>query len=186
MNYLEKIQSRLRAAQTLAAVTVWLGWVAAALSQDESKVLLCYLPKTGGKLLLSGHSAEAQTRHIDFVVRDSKAQTYFFFATSEVSAHRCVTLGSHFCVNYSGARKGLLRKTFVMEELELLPTFVFVGHEYVQHTEGQLRGSRHIRYRSYLAPKNHALPNAVAFAYGNSIASGSEIAAVSLEGGPDQ
>lgn len=65
-----------------------------------------------------------QTGHSDFFVRDKESEDYFDIVTGEVNAHLYLTPGMRLFVRYSGARKKLLRKTFVVEEVETPPTVV--------------------------------------------------------------
>lgn len=79
-----------------------------------------------------------------------------------------------------------LTEIFVLEEVEILPSSVFVGHRYVQHKGSEWRGEHCFRYRSYLNPENHELPDARASAYGNRTVFNSKEAAVSLQRGLDR
>lgn len=56
-----------------------------------------------------------------------------------------------------------------MEEVEILPFSVFGGPEYVRHEGIERRGSRCVRYQTYLISENYFLPDAIAFAYEDSI-----------------
>lgn len=94
--------------------------------------------------------------------------------TGEVSAHRYVTSRSRLYVQYSGTRKKLLREAFVMDEVRATPTSVFVGQGCVQHASSEWRRRHCDRYHSYLMPKTHGLPDAVAFAYEDAIVLGSQ------------
>lgn len=57
--------------------------------------------------------------------------------------------------------------------MQNLPFSVFVGQWYVQHGEPEWRESRYARYPTYLVSVNHDLPEASAFAHGDSIHAGS-------------
>lgn len=75
----------------------------------------------------------------------------YFIAIGEVNVYLDVTPGLHFNVRYTCARKNLCRKASVMKEVQVLPTWDFVGHGYVQHAGGEWRGEHRIWYHSYLA-----------------------------------
>lgn len=110
--------------------------------------------------------------HNDFAVRDGVSPRYFFSATRELSAHVYVTLESYFYIHYSGARERRLRKTFLIEEVKVPQTSVFAGHGLVQHAGSRWGGEHFIRYNSYLNVKDRDLPDAISFAYGDSIPMG--------------
>lgn len=57
----------------------------------------------------------------------------------------------------------------MMEEVEISPSSVFEGHGCATHGVGEWRGSHCTRYHAYLNPENHALPDSIDFAYGDSI-----------------
>lgn len=107
---------------------VWLGWQAAALNLNDSAVSSCSLSRTGGRLLLKRRGKEAQTEHKDLVLREEKSVGNFFVVNGLVSAHLNVTLDSHLYVRHSGTRKKLLRKTRVVEEMEVRQLSVLAGH----------------------------------------------------------
>lgn len=111
-----------------------------------------------------------QTGRNYFFVRDDESPGYFFTATTEVSAHLLVTWGSHLYVNYSSAQKKLVKNAFLIEEVNISPTCVHVGHGYVPQTGSVSRGERCVWYHSYLLQKNHDLPSEIAFPYGTSTA----------------
>lgn len=72
-----------------------------------------------------------------------------------------------------------------MEEVEIPPTSVFVGHGHMHHSTSEWRGGHSIRYQSYLAPENNDPQYAVAFDYGKSIALEEKKTAVSFQGDLD-
>lgn len=76
-----------------------------------------------------------------------------------------------------------MREVGLIEEVEILLTFVFVGHRYVQHAHKECPGEYCTRYQNYSILENHELPDAIAFAYEYSTHLGSAKAAVSLESG---
>lgn len=78
-----------------------------------------------------GAGAEAHKKSHDFVVRNGVSQGYLFIITDEVSANLYVTPGSDLYVHYSGARKKLLKESFVMEEVDTSSTSVSVSHGHV-------------------------------------------------------
>lgn len=160
------------AARARAATDVWLGWPATALNLDENEISLCNLSKISGRRLLTGRRAEAQTGHNNFVVKNGQSPRCFVTVTNEASAHLCVTLSSYICVHFSDARKKLLRKGVVMEEIGASPSFVVVGRRYVQQAGCEWRRGHRIRYHSYLTPDSHGLPNAVTFGNEDKIAFG--------------
>lgn len=70
---------------------------------------------------------------------------------------------------YSAARK-LLRKAIVMEAVEILLGYVFVGLRSVQHAGREWRSEHCICYRSYLASENRDPLDDIASVYGGSSA----------------
>lgn len=61
MEHSENDDDGVRAAKTQATMDVWRSWLAALLPLDEKAVYLCSILSTGGRLLLTGSAAEAQT-----------------------------------------------------------------------------------------------------------------------------
>lgn len=120
-----------------------------------------------------GRGAVVQMGHKEIAVRDGESPRYFFFATSKVNAPLYVTLGSHISVLYGGARKRLLEKAFLIEEVEAVPALASVDHGYVQHANSEWRGEHCIRYHSYLVSENQGLLDKPAFTYGESTVLGS-------------
>lgn len=73
---------------------VGLGWLAAVLNLDKSIVLLCSLSRTEKRLLLTEQSAEVQTGHNDFVLKDVKSSGYLFIIIGEARAYAYANSGS--------------------------------------------------------------------------------------------
>lgn len=164
----------------------WIGWLAVVLNLDENGVSPCILPKTDERLLLTKRGAAAQAEQDSFVVKGGESLRYLFTTTVEVIAYLYVTPELHLYVHYTGVRKKLLREAFLMEEVEILPNSVFVGHGYVHHAGSEWSEDHCIQYYGYLNPKNHNLADAIAFLCKHRNALGSKKPAVSLKGGLDQ
>lgn len=98
-----------------------------------------------------------------------------------MSAHCYDTLGLRLFLHYGVARKTLVEETFKMEKVKILPTSAFVGHGFAQHSGSERREEHYVRYQRYFFTKNFDLADAVASAYGDSVASDSKRAAVFLE-----
>lgn len=64
-----------------------LGWLAALLQPEDSRRYWCLLSLTGGKLLLTGKGADAQTGHKNFVIRGQQSTGYCFNVTGGISAY---------------------------------------------------------------------------------------------------
>lgn len=79
--------SRLWAAQTRVATDSWFGWLAAVLPLSDNSVPPCSLCGAGGRLLLTGRSAAAQTEHNDFLLRYGESPGYFVTVAREGIAH---------------------------------------------------------------------------------------------------
>lgn len=128
MKHPESDGSRLCAALPPAGTDVWFSWLAVFLDQDWNGASPPILLKTSGQLTLTGHSAEEQTRHNDFLFTDGELSRYFAIVIGEVTADLCVIPGSHVYVHCTESRKKLLTETFVVEERDVLPTSVFMRH----------------------------------------------------------
>lgn len=126
------------------------------------------------------------TGHSELDVRDGEFLGYFFIAPREVSEHLCVTPGFHCYVQYSTARKKLLREATVMKALKIPPRSVLVGHGSVLLTGSKCRAKHFSRYHNRLKPENRDPQNAVAFAFGGSIGWGAEKHSLSIQKAPDQ
>lgn len=121
---------------------------------------------------------QPQIGHNDFAIRDGELLRYIFPVMKDVTTHSCVALGPHLYVRSIGARKQLLGETYVMEEVKISPIFVLVSHGYAQHASSEWRGENCTWYRSYLIPQIRDLPDAIDFAYRDSILQDSEETAV--------
>lgn len=93
--YLESDGSRMWSALTGTGIRFRLGRLAKVLDLVLSCVSPDVFPKIGGKMLLRGRSAEAQTVPNDLAVRYGEPPRHFCTITSGVSAQLCVTPGLH-------------------------------------------------------------------------------------------
>lgn len=71
---------------------------------------------------MPGKKAEARSGHNDFVARESPSRTNFFIAIGDFGAYIYVTLESHTNVDYHREQKKLLRRAFVTEKVEIVPS----------------------------------------------------------------
>lgn len=108
---------------------------------------------------------------------------YFLIVASEVNARFYIAPRSDLYVNYSIARKKLLRETFLIEAVQISPGSVFTGHGYVQHAGGERRGEHCTRYHSLLIPENIDLQNGIAFVFDGSVASEAEKHSMPVQNG---
>lgn len=84
-------------------MAVWLGWLVAILTLDQSSVLPCSPPTTGGRLQLKRRCAEKQKKHSDSIFRNRDSLGYFLLVSEEMSARLYVSARLHLCVHYRGA-----------------------------------------------------------------------------------
>lgn len=141
MECLESDGSRVGAARTRVGMYVWLGCLAEVVNLNRISVSTRGLPKTDGRLLLTGHGAEAQTAHSYLVARDRDSSAYFFIVTDEMSAHLYVTAGWQCYLHYSSTRRKLLKDVFVTEKMKTLPISIFMGHGHVQQVASAAENS---------------------------------------------
>lgn len=153
---------------------IWLSWLGAVLNLDQKSLLPCSLPRTGEGLLPAGCGAATYREQNYFAAWDVEPSRNFSKANSGVSAHLYVTLGSHLYVNYNALQKELLKEAFLMAEVELSTTSVYVGRGYLQHAGSHWCRNCHIRYNSYRTPESHDLPDALAVANRHRIFLGSK------------
>lgn len=128
--------------------------------------------------MLTGRRAKAQTGHSDFAVKDEEWLWYFLSGTSEVGLQLYETSGSHLYMQ--SARKKVIRKTALYENMEVSPTFVLEDHKDVQRACGKWPGEHCILIHGYHLLKGPVLLDEIAFAYEDSSARGSKSAAVIL------
>lgn len=102
---------------------------------------------------------DAKTGHNFFVDRDRKSQGYFTGTIGDDSAYLYVTSGWQSYTHYRRERKAFLPRSFLMKIGEIPKSSVPVGHWYVQHGDREWRKIHCDRYRTYLIPKNHDLPD---------------------------
>lgn len=152
-------------AERRAALDVWIGIVSSLLDMDRRGKDRSWLPKTGGRFLLSGKGVTDQCGHNDFPVRESGSPGYFFLVTGPAKASLHVCPGSHLYVRYHKSRRELLRKSLQMEEVAIPPFSMFIGHGQVQHAGVGWRGSPSLRYHTYISPEGSVLPDAISFSY---------------------
>lgn len=150
-----------------------LGWPAALSQLKKIERYSCSLSTTGGRLLLTGSSAEAQTGHSSSPAKSGQSLRYIFVASSDVSAYLFVTRGSYINIELNREQKKLLQRAFVLGKVEVPPSTVFVGHEYVQIGGSEWRGIHCVRYNTYLVFGSQDSPDATASAYEDSIHAGS-------------
>lgn len=93
MHYVESDWRRVWAGRPRTGEDVWFCWLAAGLKLDLSDALPCTLLRTSGALLLTGRSAEGQTRHSDLVFSYGRLSEHFSIVSGRKSAHRYVTPG---------------------------------------------------------------------------------------------
>lgn len=65
-----------------------------------------------------------------------------------MSTHLYVTPGSYVYVGHSSTLNELVQEGFVMELVEILPSFMFIEHGYTQHGKNEWLRDHDIRYRS--------------------------------------
>lgn len=146
---------------------MWLGLLVARLQLDDNGKFSCILPNTGGKLV-TGKGAKAQTKHSELVARSWQSQGYSFTVTVDDSPYLYTNPRWHIYIDYHSERKKLQQRAFVIEEVEILLSFVLVRHGYVQHGGSKLSGSHCAQYDRYQIPGNGNLSDAIAFGCGGS------------------
>lgn len=172
--YLKSDKSRVRPAWIRTGMDVWPGWIGAVLTLDRKTVCSCSFPKTGRRLLLKEGSAEGPKEHSSFGFKERESPGYFFIITGEVRAHLWISPRLQLYVTLSSARKKLMREAFAIKEVLFSPTFVLVGHGYVQQASSEYRRKDRIQYQSYFVTETHDLLDAVALACRGRVAMGSK------------
>lgn len=182
MDHLKSNGESLWAARTRAAMDVWLGWLAVVLNLDKKENFTCSFSITYGRLLLTRRWLQTQTEPKDLVAKSGESPGFFIIVTGDTGAHCYVTPWSYLCIHYHKSRNELFQQAFVMEEVHVPPWYVFIGHRYVQHAEGEWSNRHCVRYHTYLVLQNRNLPYSIAFAYGYLIASSSGAEPLAVEG----
>ena len=156
-------------AERRAHLDVWVGMAMSSLNIDGWGNSPVFIPRTGGRFLITGKHCERQTGHNDFPVRNPEdSPGYFTIVTGAESATLWVAPSSHTFVFYSEASRQLLSRSLLMTEVTIPQFSIFVGHGHLQHAGAAWTGAHSIRYHMYFSPVDHDLPDAILFAYGES------------------
>lgn len=155
-----------------AVLDVWIGSVASLIGLDDDGQLETSLLATGGRFLLTGKGVTDQCGRNDFCVEVDVSPGYSVIDTGHHGSFLHVCPFSHSYVLYHQMRKYVLANTLKMEEVDITPFSLFVGHGYVQHAGVGWRGGYNLRYHTYIAPVKNGLPDEIWFAYGASFARG--------------
>lgn len=127
-----------------------------------------WMPKTGGRYLLTGKDVQHQCGHNDNVHLDGHPGL-FAMATGPEGAKLWICEGSHLYVNEPTYEKEFLGKGLRLKPVDIPPYSVYFGHGWVQHAGFGWDGKHRLRYHVYIMPGSQPLPDAVAFAYGTSL-----------------
>ena len=153
-------------AQRRAYLDVWIGVLVGSMNVDFNGEVPTFIPRTGGRFLLTGQDCEVQVGHNDFpVIQQARCPGYFIIVTGPERVNLWVAPGSHQYVHYNEKDREQLGKTLKMERITIPPTSVFVGHGHLQHAGDGYNGSHCLRYHTYLAPDGVRIPDAILFAY---------------------
>lgn len=169
MQYMESSEERRVLAKHRALLDVWLGWLGALLNLDKNGTEPVTMPSTGGRFLRTGKGCPPQCGHNDFAVEKSGQHGYFMITTSSEPVPLLVCPASHSYVHYPPSHHATLVAALKLETLTIPKDSVFVGHGHLQHAGAGFNGSACLRYHTYFKPKDMRLPDAVMFAYGNSL-----------------
>jgi hypothetical protein len=124
-----------------------------------------FLPKSGGRFLLTGEHCPAQTGHNDFDHTDSTGPGLFVIVTGTEDAHLWVASGSHKHVHEPDARKRKMASVIRMTRIDIPRHSVFIGHGFLQHAGAEWTGNHSLRYHVYIIPEGNNLKDTVYFAY---------------------
>jgi hypothetical protein len=168
-----------RLAERRAHLDVWVSMALASLDIDRGGSRPVFIPRTGGRFLLTGKHCERQTGHNDFPVRNPEdSPGYFAIVTGAETATIWVAPGSHAYVFYPQEAKSLLSQSLVMTQITIPRFSIFVGHGHLQHAGAGWTGAHNLRYHIYFSPADLHLPDAIVFAYGDSLGVGDSAAAL--------
>ena len=157
-------------AQRRAYLDVWIGIMVSLLNVDDNGKVNVYIPRTGGRWLLTGRYCKIQVGHNDFhIILGSICPGYFAIVTGAERVYLWVCPGSHQYVHYNKKEREGLSANLKMERIEIPPNSIFIGHGHLQHAGDGYNGSHCIRYHTYIAPEDIEIPDAIIFGYENSL-----------------
>lgn len=148
---------------------------------DENPCCLCSLSDIAGNLLLTGKSATTQTGHNDFAVRTGQSPGYFLSLPVMLVEISTSLRGFILSQTIAVSEITCCKRACMMEEVEILPSSLSVGHEHVQRRESERLGSSCIRFHTYLALDSYDSPASIAFAYEKGVHTGCRAYALSVE-----
>lgn len=158
-------------ARRRAFLDVWIGLVVSQMNLDANGRFEAFIPRTGGRWILTGIKCLPQCGHNDFpVIAGFACPGYFVIVTGLERAYLWVAPGSHNYVYYSAEDRQTLGSTLKMERFTIPPSSIFIGHGHVQHAGDGYSGSHCPRYHTYFSPKGFRIPDAILFAYGTNMA----------------
>ena len=157
-------------AQRRAYLDVWIGIMVSLLNIDDNGKVNVYVPRTGGRWLLTGRYCKIQVGHNDFhIIVGNICPGYFAIVTGAERVYLWVCPGSHQYVHYNKKEREGLSANLKMERIEIPPNSIFIGHGHLQHAGDGYNGSHCVRYHTYIAPEDVEIPDAIIFGYENAL-----------------
>ena len=155
---------------------IWVGLVFTSLGFVNTLESKTWLPRTGGRFLLTSEGCPRQAPHNDFNHLDERydptnendSPGYFVIINGDDPFPLWVLPGSHkFLNSYSQRRRKLIGDALQMRKIIVPANSCFVGHGHLTHAgagwEDRVTDETTIRYHTYLRPDNRELPDAVFF-----------------------
>ena len=165
IGHMESDRQRMWAARRRAALDLWMGWLLSLLNLDNYAQWESFVPKSGGRFLMTGKECPAQVGHNDFAVVKGQSPGYFAMVTGTEQCSLWVCPASNNYVLYDDTDRRSLARVLKMTEI-VIPRFsIFFGHGHLQHAGSGWTGFHSLRYHMYVIPTSIELPDAVHFAF---------------------
>ena len=172
MDEIEDDESKVWAAVSRASLDVWVAQLAALLQLRDPSSERLSIPRTGGRLLLTGKNCPRQKPHNDFEVRDcsgKKEPGYFIMVSGNDEFPLWVCDYSHHFVYGSLEERKHFAKSAKLRCITVPANSVVIAHGYLTHGGAGERDRvvewTTMRYHMYLIPGSAVLPDAICFAF---------------------
>ena len=172
MDEVEQDANKVWAAVSRASLDVWIGQLVALLQLSSDGGEKLFIPKTGGRLLLTGKGCPRQKPHNDFQVRDcsgEKEPGYFIIVSGDEEFPLWVCDYSHHFVYGNIEERKAFAKSTKLRCITVPANSILIAHGYLTHggagEKDRVVEWPTMRYHMYLVPESTVLPDAISFAF---------------------
>lgn len=131
---------------------VWHTWIVLMLDLDGGGKYSSKISQSARRYLLNGKGWKVQAGHIDFAFTKFSSTGYVFINTSPELKKPYTCRGSYQYVFSCMEDSKRICSVLKLERINLTLVSVFIGHGYLQHSDGEYLGEHIMRYHVYLMP----------------------------------